>query len=70
MKCLLIFQTSISFLVYDRDVNWQGQADDFMGSCNLEMTLVWNYVFVFCCPNNYRNVYRTIMRMSILIMVQ
>jgi len=32
-------KTSVSFLVYDRDVNWQGQSDDFMGSCNLEMTL-------------------------------
>ncbi|CAH3128724.1 unnamed protein product [Porites lobata] len=32
-------KTTLSFLVYDRDVNWQGQSDDFMGSCNLEMTL-------------------------------
>ena len=40
--CLLFFQTSVSFLVYDRDVNWQGQSDDFMGSCNLEMTVVRN----------------------------
>ena len=39
---VFFFQTSVSFLVYDRDVNWQGQSDDFMGSCNLEMTLVRN----------------------------
>jgi len=32
-------KTTLSFLVYDRDVNWQGQSDDFMGSCNLEMSL-------------------------------
>lgn len=32
-------KTNVSFLVYDRDVNWQGQSDDFMGSCNLQMTL-------------------------------
>lgn len=40
-KPFFIFpQTNVSFLVYDRDVNWQGQSDDFMGSCNLQMTLV------------------------------
>lgn len=39
---MFVFQTSVSFLVYDRDVNWQGQSDDFMGSCNLQMTLVRN----------------------------
>lgn len=32
-------KTTLSFLVYDRDVNWQGQSDDFMGSCNLQMSL-------------------------------
>ncbi|XP_044164205.1 tricalbin-1-like [Acropora millepora] len=32
-------KTTLSFLVYDRDSNWQGQSDDFMGSCNLQMTL-------------------------------
>lgn len=37
-----LFQTTLSFLVYDRDSNWQGQCDDFMGSCNLQMTLVRN----------------------------
>ena len=41
-EMFVVFQTSVSFLVYDRDVNWQGQSDDFMGSCNLEMTLVRN----------------------------
>ncbi|XP_078344796.1 uncharacterized protein LOC144630322 isoform X2 [Oculina patagonica] len=34
-----ITKTTVSFLVYDRDVNWQGQSDDFMGSCNLEMSM-------------------------------
>ena len=42
--------------MYDRDVNWQGQSDDFMGSCNLEMTLVPIYktdfsVFTFSMYN-------------------
>ncbi|KAK2560475.1 Tricalbin-1 [Acropora cervicornis] len=32
-------KTTLSFLVYDRDSNWQGQSDEFMGSCNLQMTL-------------------------------
>lgn len=40
-----LFQTTLSFLVYDRDSNWQGQSDDFMGSCNLQMTLVRNILF-------------------------
>ena len=39
----LSFQTTLSFLVYDRDVNWQAQSDDFMGSCNLQMSLVQNF---------------------------
>ena len=40
-----LFQTTLSFLVYDRDSNWQGQSDDFMGSCNLQMTLVRDILF-------------------------
>lgn len=34
------FQTNLFFLVYDRDRNWQGLSDDFMGSCPLNLTAV------------------------------
>ena len=33
-------QNAMSFLLYDRDVNWQLQSDDFMGSCSLCMNIV------------------------------
>ncbi|EDO37277.1 predicted protein, partial [Nematostella vectensis] len=32
-----INKTNLHFFVYDRDRNWQGQADDFMGSCALSL---------------------------------
>ena len=32
---IFFLQTTLSFLLYDRDVNWQSQSDDFMGSCIL-----------------------------------
>ncbi|KXJ28222.1 tricalbin-1 [Exaiptasia diaphana] len=33
-----ITKTNLFFLVYDRDRNWQGLSDDFMGSCPLNLT--------------------------------
>lgn len=38
------YQITLSFLVYDRDNNWQSKSDDFMGSCNVQLSLVSMFI--------------------------